>query len=83
MRRKPAIKNLSESPGSLAKGLIGKEFTGAPRGREARGDSRGSPGSAESPRYVVLGETVARVGEQAIGLTDLDQLTEMEVRRAL
>src|SRR6516165_6796981 len=47
----------------------------------ARGGGR--PSSAESPGNVVLGEAVARVGEQPIGLADLDQLTEMEVRGAL
>src|SRR5215472_7316611 len=51
----------------------------------ARGGStvRRRPTSAEPTGDVVLGEAVARVGEQAIGLTDLDQLAEMEVRRAL
>src|SRR6516164_5039953 len=39
--------------------------------------------SAEPAGDVVLGEAVARVGEKAVGLTDLDQLAEMKVGRAL
>src|SRR6516165_5401428 len=39
--------------------------------------------SAEPPGNVVLGEAMARVGEDAIGLTDFDQLAEMKVRGAL
>ena len=39
--------------------------------------------SAEPAGDVVLGEAVARIGEYAIGVTDLDELAEVEVRGAL
>jgi len=38
---------------------------------------------AESSGYVVFRETVTRVGEHPVGITDLDQVPEMEVRGAL
>src|SRR4051812_4686983 len=39
--------------------------------------------SAETTRDVILGELVARVGEDAIRLADLDEVTEVEICRAL
>src|SRR5580658_877192 len=40
-------------------------------------------GLTESAGDVVLGEPVTRVGEHSVGLANLDQFAEMEVRRAL
>src|SRR5678815_1793108 len=43
----------------------------------------GVDGSAEATRDVVFGELVSRIREDAIRLAHFDEITEVEVRRAL
>src|ERR1700739_4280159 len=53
------------------------------RARSGAGGASDRLLSAESASDVVLGQTVARVGKDLVGLPDLDQVAHVEVRGTL